>query len=240
MIACPSNPTPLSDLATLDSLSPASDRGVEKVSDSCWRRPSITNGWMVVLIATVIGGCTARPPRPEAIALPAVEITVPGMTFLPLNEPEWLRLKSSSGGFSLAKAGAGRDETFAIEARAFPVDNPDASTTFAAQVKALNNARALPPRYVQRHHESALRRTGSLDCVRSYLDIEDRQALKRSSPVVGTMTLAVADHTCIVPGNPTRVVSLSYSHRHDPADADPQFRKKADAILDRARYEAPR
>ena len=44
--------------------------------------------------------------------------------------------------------------------------------------------------------------------------------------------------TCTVPGSMDRGVSVTYAHRHGPEQADPQFLRKATAVLDSVRLAA--
>jgi hypothetical protein len=149
----------------------------------------------------------------------------------PPNEPGWLRAPASPSRLVLGRRGAAPDETFVIEGTFFDLQTFNTFDEFTTQAKDINSARLPPDRYKIIKYETLTENGRNTECVRAHIVSSDTAAVKRTTSGTGTMTLEIMTLNCALPDNKKTAVSVAYSHRYMPNDADPQFVTRAAAIL---------
>ena len=181
------------------------------------------------IVVLVLAGCqTAQPPE---LPVPPQRIFQNSYSFMPPAEFGWRVLVRGGQNLALARRGRNPDETYAIQGRVFPKLPAYASEEdYVELIRRALTDQALDPRYQLIKHEVSAEPSRPTKCAKSHFVAEDRSAVRQTG-LSGAMILEVRTLNCAHPKRPDVVVSLMFSHRYDPGQADPNFADKAAAIL---------
>lgn len=192
----------------------------------------LTAALLLAAVAAVAAGCAGLAPRSEPLPLPPQRVAMAGLSLLPPHEAGWVRLRGETAGLALERYRTGSDEVYAIDARPIELKRAATMEDFTKEVGAVNARWLLPARYQLRRYEQAADPTKGAKCVRAQVVVDDAEAVRRSTGATAPMTLEVLTLTCTLPGSVSRGVSVTYSYRHLPDAPDPQFSRRAAALLD--------
>jgi len=176
----------------------------------------------VALLALL--GCQAAPPAPSPeLPFPPRRVFQNAYSFMPPDEPGWRVVARNAQQLAFARAGGRPDETFAIQGRVFRLPAYASPEEFVALIRKGLAEQAADPRYTALKHEV----TGdAASCARSHFVARDREIL----------VLEVRTRSCAHPKVPSLAVTLVYSHRYRPGDADPGLAEKAERLFSSVEY----
>lgn len=177
-----------------------------------------------------LAACAPMQPRLAELPLPPQRIVQQGYSVVPLNEKGWVRAGYNPQQLTLGKYGANPDETFAVQASLARLPPFTSDDNLARVVKERQVADNNPKRFKFLKHEVRPDGARSARCARSHAIIEDHAAVKRT-PTPGHMILEVMNLTCAHLKDRSVGVSVTYSHRYYPGQADPQFAARAAQVL---------
>jgi len=192
----------------------------------------------VLLSLAAIAGCSALAPRHEPLPLPPQRLAMARASLMPPHEPGWWRAGTDVDQLQLGRLGERDGETLAIDARPIQLTRAATMEDFTKEANALNARWLMPDRYLLKRYEQTVDKTKGAKCVRAHIVTDDRETPRPGMGSTSTTTLEVLALTCTLPGSVGRGVSVSYAHRHGPERADPQFLRKATAVLDSVRLAA--
>lgn len=154
----------------------------------------------------------------------------PGYSLLPLNEKDWFAGPRNQYQLSLGKYGAGADETFAIQGIASRLPEFSTADEFLRIVREGQAADTASPRFKIVSHSVVVDTSRQTQCAKSHVIAEDSRPVKRTTKV-GPMILEVAALVCAHPNSRELGISIIYSHRYYPGQADSAFMQKADQVM---------
>jgi len=189
------------------------------------------------IVTVVLNGCAYSPQHLQELPLPSQQIKQPGYSLLPLNEKGWFVSNRNQYQLALVKRGSHADETFAIQGIASKLPEFTSADDFVRLVKEGQAADTDPQRFKIVEHTVVVDSSNHAQCARSHLVTEDNNAVKRTS-TSGSMVLEAATLTCAHPGNKILGISIIYSHRYYPDQADPAFMQKADQVMNGVEFTA--
>ena len=178
---------------------------------------------LIVALATVlISACASKPPEPQ-------KFTVRGFTFLLAQDDIWTVARQTPDQVLLGKPGDFTGETLSVQMVAVRL-SPQPGGGLVRHVRDTERQALDPKRFRVFRHDVKAQTQGSLECVLSTLEAEDRAPAGPTGPVmslsVESMTL-----TCPDPGKPAQGVSLAYVHQSYPEDKGKNYTDKALPIL---------
>jgi hypothetical protein len=165
------------------------------------------------------------------LPLPPQRLTMAGASLLPPNEPGWQQTQAGAG-LNLERQLASSEETWTIEAGPLQLTRAASMEDFVKEANALNARRLLPARYQLKKYEQMVDKTKGAKCIRAHIVTDDTEAARSSSREKLTVTQETLALTCTLPGSVSRGLSVTYSHRRPAAAGDPQFLRRASAVLD--------
>lgn len=175
-----------------------------------------------LLLPTLLGACATKPPEPLKYSVNGFTISVPP-------KEDWKVAQQTPDRVMLGKPGDFTGDTLSVLMLAVKLPG----LTGDALVREIRNneRQALDPKRYRILGQSVKPYlSGSLQCVMSLLEVEDRAGSGPTGPVMSliieSMTL-----TCPDPAKPTQGVSVSYIHQAYPEDKGRQFAEKAMPIL---------
>lgn len=192
---------------------------------------------MVCLLLLSLVGCASGPQQLRELSVPSQKIFQPGYSLLPLNEKGWSVVSRDPYQLALVKRGSHADETFAIQGMASKLRAFVSADDFVRMVKEGQAADTPAPRFRIMEHNVVSDASKHAQCARSHVISEDNDAAKRTS-TSGSMVLEMAALTCAHPGNKILGISIIYSHRYYPGQADPAFMQKADQVFNSIEFTA--
>jgi hypothetical protein len=193
--------------------------------------------WVACLVFFSLVGCAFSPPQLQELSVPPQKIYQPGYSLLPLNEKGWSVASRNPYQLALVKRGSHADETFAIQGVASKLPEFFSADDFVRMVKEGQAADTPAPRFRIMEHNVVSDSSRHAQCARSHAISEDNSAAKRTS-TSGSMVLEAAALTCAHPGNKILGISIIYSHRYYPGQADPAFMQKADQVFNSIEFTA--
>lgn len=193
--------------------------------------------WVVCLLLLSLVGCTFSPQQLQELPVPPQKFYQPGYSLLPLNEKGWSVGPRNPYQLVLAKRGGHADETFAIQGIASKLPEFVSTDDFVRMVKEGQAADTASPRFRIMEHNVVSDFSRHTQCARSHSIAEDNSAVKRTS-TSGSMVLEAAALTCAHPGNKILGITIIYSHRYYPGQADPAFMQKADQVFNGIEFTA--
>jgi hypothetical protein len=176
----------------------------------------------LLLLPALLGACASKPPEP-------LKFTVNGFSMSIPPKDGWGVLQQTPERVALGKPGDFTAETLTIQMLAVKLSG-QSQDALLREVRDTERRALDPTRFRILRQDIKPYMAGTLACVISLFEIEDRAAAGPTGPVasliVESMTL-----TCPDPGRPTQGVSLSYSHQSYPEDKGRQFAEKGMPIL---------
>lgn len=193
--------------------------------------------WVVCLLLLSLVGCASSPQQLQELPVPPQKFYQPGYSLLPLNEKGWFVGPRNPYQLALGKRGDHVDETFAIQGFALKLPAFVSTDDFVQMVKEGQAADTPSPRFRIMEHNVVSDSSKPAQCARSHSIAEDSSAVKRTSSS-GSMVLEAAALTCSHPGNRILGITIIYSHRYYPGQADPAFMQKADRVFNSIEFTA--
>lgn len=183
-----------------------------------------------------LAGCAPEPVRYRYPEVPADQKTlaIDGVQFAAPGEPGWHVVTQTRYKLDLGKLGSD-DYTLGLSAGLYKAPGPVAGKDWAEQVKEGEDANTSAPRFLTTLHDVEPASVGTASCARSHMVAEDHDP-KTHSGKQGTMILEVLSLNCHHPDDPKVGVDVGYSQRYYPGEGDPEFMKKAAAILESVRF----
>lgn len=169
-------------------------------------------------------------PRPQALPYPPQRIFQNAYSFMPPGELGWLVLARDAHQLAFARQGGNPDETYGIQGRLFRLPAHGSSEEFVQIIRQGLAAEADDKRFRILKHDVSADTSQQTRCARSHFVAEDSAAVKRTA-TPGTMILEVMTLSCAHPKNRDFAVTLVYSHRYYPGQADASFAEKAARLL---------
>lgn len=198
---------------------------------------NLPNHLVVCLLLLSLVGCASSPQQLQELPVQPQKFYQPGYSILPLNEKGWLVGPRNPYQLALGKRGDHADETFAIQGIASKLPAFVSTDDFVRIVKEGQTADTASPRFRILEHNVVSDSSRHAQCARSHLIAEDNSAVKRTS-TSGSMVLEAATLTCAHPGNKILGITIIYSHRYYPGQADTAFMQKADQVFNSIEFTA--
>ncbi len=168
-----------------------------------------------------LAACHASIPKPQALPYPPQRIFQNVFSFLPPAELGWVMLARDAHQLALGRAGSSPDEAYGIQGRVFlrlPAYASDEE--FVDLIRKALAEQSADPSYKTLKHEVSAEPSKLTSCAKSHFVAEDM-----------AMILEVRTLSCAHPKRRDAVVTLVFSHRYYPGQADPKFAEKAAAFL---------
>lgn len=180
------------------------------------------------LIALAAGSCA---PMVRELPSPPQRVYQNTYSFMPPAEPGWKVLVRGAHHLAFGRAGSNPDETYGIQGRVFgKLPAFSSSAEFVEIIRKGLAEQAADPRYKVLKHEVGAGSLPGATCARSHFVAEDHGAVKRDA-APGVMVLEVMTLSCAHPKNRDFAVTLVYSHRRYPQQADAAFAEQAQRVL---------
>jgi len=189
--------------------------------------PKMNRLLIIFLAAGLLGACASKPPEQP-------KFSVRGFSFLmpPKDKDKievWTLAQQTPDLVVLGRPGDYTGETLSVQMATVRLAAQEGDS-LVRQVREAERLALDPKRFRVFRHDVKAHAQGTLNCVLSTLEAEDRAAAGPTGPVmslsVESMTL-----TCPDPGKPTQGVSLSYIHQSYPEDKGKNYTDKALPIL---------
>lgn len=177
-----------------------------------------------------LAACSSMMPRPQQLPYPPQRVFQNAYSFMPPHEPGWLVLARDAHRLAFARHGSNPDETYGIQGRLFRLPAYGSSEEFVQIIRQGLAAEADDKRFQILKHDVSADTSQQTSCARSHFVAEDSAAVKRTS-TPGTMILEVMTLSCAHPKNRDFAVTLVYSHRYYPGQADATFAETATRLL---------
>lgn len=190
-----------------------------------------------LLIAALAVGCASQPKAPPPIELGGFSFLLPTETDKD-KDKGWVVARQTADQFVAGKPGSYTGDTLSLQGLLVRLPQLDSDRALRQHVEAIQR-RALDTRRFRLIKFEVISQTmQDQTCALSHMSAADLSGAGATGPAVNTIldTLTV---TCPHPDDPTRGISVTYSHGHFPEDADPQFFKNGMALLDGLRFGAP-
>ncbi len=172
--------------------------------------------WM---LCALLGACASQPKEPP-------KILMQGFAIVPPAEKEWVVANRTATVIVLGKAGRFSGQTLTLSAAIVELPPAASPAEMVRHVESMQRKRLDSPRYKLFTMEASEYALKGQTCVMSRIEMAERTAAAgTTSPVnmrVESLTLI-----CPHPDNPSRGIDMTYSHRHFPEDADPNFWQEA-------------
>ncbi len=180
--------------------------------------------FVLVSCATIKPNLPELPPNTGRLALDGATFAAPegGGWYVELRNPFHI---------GLVKPRTNLDETTVVEAQLFKLAQPVAGESFVQQIRQGEDQDTNPQRFTVRTHDVEAANMGNVICARSYYVTVDN-APHTASHSGRPMILEAASLKCRHPDDPRVGVSLTFSERYYPGDSDPDFKAKANQVLD--------
>jgi len=175
-----------------------------------------------LLMPAVLAACASKPPEPLKFSVSGFSIAIPP-------KDGWAVLQQTPERIALGKPGDFTGETLTVQLVAVKFQG----STDDALIKEVRDAerRALDGRRFRIHRQDVQPyMSGSLACIMSRLEVEDRGAAGATGPVM-SLVMESMTVTCPDPARRSQGVSLSYAHQSYPEDKGKQFAEKGMPIL---------
>jgi len=159
------------------------------------------------------------PAAPPELPHPPRRVFQNAYSFMPPDEPGWRVVARNAHQLAFARPGANPDETFAIQGRIFRLPAWGTGEEFVELIRQGLAQQAADPRYTTVKHDVRPDLSSQASCARSHFIAQDHQAVRKAAtPEV--MVLEVMARSCAHPKNRALAVTLVYSHRYYPGQAD--------------------
>lgn len=192
-----------------------------------------------LLIAVLAGGCASQPKAPPPIELGGFRFLLPTETDEDKDEGKgWVVARQTADQFVVGRPGSFTGDTLSLQGLLVRLPQLNSDRALREHVEAIQR-RALDTRRFRLIKFEVISQTmQDQTCALSHMSAADLGGAGATGPAVNTIldTLSV---TCPHPADPTRGISVTYSHGHFPEDADPKFFENGMALLDGLRFDAP-
>lgn len=185
-----------------------------------------------LLLLSCLAGCAAQMPYPT---LPAdvKTLTIDGASFAAPAEGPWGVKTHTPFALEIGRQGKDQDESIVVDAFDFHPPPVEPGKDFVATVKESEEKDTTAPRFVMKLHEVVPVTIGSATCARSHMLAEDHAPQLQGGVTGKMMLLEILSLNCLHPDHPDKAAfNIGYSQRFYPGDQDPDFMRKATAILD--------
>jgi hypothetical protein len=150
-------------------------------------------------------------------------------------EKEWIVARKGPELSVIGKPGRFTGESFTMQAVIVKLPAFESADALVRHVESAVRKELDPKQYRLYKLEVVPQKIAAQDCALSHVDAAVRTAEGTGSPVntmLETLTLI-----CPHPKNPSRAISMSYSHRHFPEDVDPQFLQEGNRLMETLVFE---
>ncbi len=187
---------------------------------------------VLILAAALLSACAIQPPG-TMMLVAGERVDMRDVSFVPPTKHPWYVVNHQAMSIDLAAYGERQDETLAIQASYFEMPAMSTAEELAAYLKpqlVTENGE----RFTLLEHRFTPRTVNDLMCVDTYLDVEDRQAKKRTSRP-DPMRLRIAALYCLHPSEKKVGLHIGYSNRHYAEGGEPDLEAVAQRMFETLR-----
>lgn len=188
-----------------------------------------------LLLAVLAGGCASQPKVPPSIELGGFSFQLPTEAD---KEKAWVVARQTADQFVAGKPGSFSGDTLSLQGALVRLPRLDSDRALRDHVEAIQRKALDTRRFRLIKFEVISHQMQDQTCALSHMSAADIAGAGATGPAANTI-LDTLTATCPHPQDPTRGISLTYSHGHYPEDADPQFFKSGMALLEGLRFGKP-
>lgn len=170
--------------------------------------------------------------------MPGERVDMQFVSFVPPAKHPWYVVNHQPMSIDLATSGKGQDETLAVQAGYFEIPEISTAEELVAYLKPQLIAEN-SERFTLLDHRFTPRTVNDLMCVDTYLNVEDRQAQKRTNRT-DPMRLRIATLYCLHPTAKKVGLHVGYSNRHYADGGETDLEDVAQAMFETLRMETER
>ena len=186
---------------------------------------------MAWILCALLGACALLPKEPPRIMMQGFSLAVPEG-----RDPLWIAAKKGPDLTVIGKAGRYLGESYTMQATIIKLQAFDSTDALVRHLESVQRKEIDPKRYRLNKLEVVPQKIHDHDCALSRVEAAERTTSEGTgSPVnimVETLTLV-----CPHPQEPTRAISMAYTHRHFPEDVDPQFAQDGAVLMQTLAFE---
>lgn len=186
-----------------------------------------------LFIALLAGACATQPKEPPRIDLGGFRFILPAET--DKKDQAWVIARQTPDQFVAGKPGKYTGDTLSLQGTLVTLPRLDSDRALRQHVETIQRKELDLNRYRLVKFEVISQPMQDRICALSHLSAADVSGSGPTAPAVNTL-LNTLTLTCPHPQDPTRGISVMYSHRHFPEDADPQFFQNGMLVLDGLRF----
>lgn len=202
---------------------------------------------MSIALAALAGAVACASPYGSPLPFPAQRVRLGLFSFLPPNEPGWVRTPSASNdgwGWDAAAPATYPDESYAFQVyvgRVTPFAGgedallADARAGMDEFLKAATAADAPSERFAVEAADASLWKGHGTTCVRRSFIALDRDPVRRSGSHAA-MKLTVVQFDCAHPREPRTAILLAFSQRCAPSHEDPELGARAESLAEEIEF----
>lgn len=188
-----------------------------------------------LFITALAGACASQPKAPPPIELGGFRFLLPTETDKD-KDKGWVVARQTADQFVVGKPGSFTGDTLSLQGTLVKLPQLGSERALREHVEAIQRKTFDTRRFRLIKFEVITQPMQDQVCALSHMSAADVTGTGPTGPAVNTMldTLTV---TCPHPKDPTRGISVTYSHGYFPEDADPQFFKTGMALLEGLRFD---
>lgn len=188
-------------------------------------------GFMGWILCALLGACALLPKEPT-------RITMQGFSFSAPKEKEkvWIVAEKGPDLTVIGKPGRYSGESFTMHATIIKLPAIESVDALVRHVESTERKEIDPKRYRVTMLAVNPQRIKNQDCALSRVEAAERSTSDGTGSPVNLM-LETLTLVCPHPKDPSRGISMAYTHRHYPEDVDPQFPEDAAKFMQTLAFE---
>jgi hypothetical protein len=186
-------------------------------------------GLIAWMLCGLLGACASQPKEPPRIMMQ-------GFSFAPPKGKDWIVAKQGPDLTVIGKPGRFSGESFTMQATIIKLPTLESADELVRHVVSNERKEIDPKRYRLFKLEVVQQKIQAQACALSLVEVAERTSTDGTgSPV--NMMLETLTLICPHPKDPSRGISMGYSHRHFPEDVDPQFSQDGALLMQTLAFE---
>jgi hypothetical protein len=167
---------------------------------------------------------------------PQTEMQGRGITLISPEEKGWFAFDPKGNGAALMKAGQSKSECYAIVITNFRATNFKSEKDFLNQIKQMNTEN--PNRFKIRSTKEELNSLRG-PYFANYYGLYEYYGIHSMPKGNNFALLEKMGFSALHPNDPGLIIRVEYSYRYYPGHEDPEFKKKAQWVLEHATFTKP-